>query len=182
MVTKTASTRTATFTVRQVLILLIGWLIPGAAHWRLGRKGEAVVIFLVINLMFVYGLFLGSAVHRFNAADPVRSLLAKGAQMGSGFVYFLAQWVAPQLERWPDGPIRRFAARFAFGQGDHVHVWAEKGHTFTLTAGLLNILMLLRVYDYLSHESSSPSEGQTGSSTESLDLGDERADEGKETA
>lgn len=149
MTAKKVTHSSARLTLRHSAILIGGWLIPGFAHWRIQRKWEAVIVFLVIHFMFIYGLYLGSAIYHFDPSNPIRSLMVKGAQMACGTVYFVSQWFAPQLESWPDGALRRFAERFNFGRGDHVHVWADMGHTYTLTAGLLNLLMILRIYDYL---------------------------------
>ena len=133
------------------VILMLGWLVPGAAHWLIRRRLQAVTVFVIIHFMFLYGLFLGSALYRYNPKNPLPSLLEKAAQMGAGGVYWLGVWTAPQLRDWPEGRLKAFGRRFNFGRGDHRHAWAEKGTTFTFSAGLLNILMVLKVHDVLMH-------------------------------
>ncbi len=39
--------------------VLLTWLVPGAGHWTLGRRGKAVLYFSVITFVYVLGLVLG---------------------------------------------------------------------------------------------------------------------------
>lgn len=150
-------------TARRAGILLLGWLIPGSAHWVLGRRVQALVVFVTVHFMFFYGLFMGSPLHRFDPEAPIRSALEKAAQMGNGLAYWLALWWVPQMETWPDSPLRRLAERSNFGQGDIVHAWAEKGYTFAISSGLLNILLVLKVYDRMFRPRPAPSDPETSS-------------------
>ncbi len=131
--------------------LLLGWLLPGSGHVLNGKTYEGITIFLVIHFMFIYGMFMGSAVFTFHRANPLRSSLEKASQMGVGLVYWIAYYALPKIESWPEGRVKSFARRSDFGRGNTRDVWGEIGYTFTLSAGLLNILMLLRLYHDLQY-------------------------------
>lgn len=160
-------------------ILFLGWLIPGSASWFVNKKIQAIMVFLVIHFMFIYGLFLGSAVYRYDPRTPLQSILEKSAQMGTGVVYWVSLWASEKFREWPDGVIKSFGARYDYGRGDHRHAWSEKGSTFTLTAGLLNILMILKVYDILLHsatEGSPERKGSGGIEVEAVSQGKDESD------
>ncbi len=134
---------------RYIGTLLLAWLIPGSGHLLLRRWGQAIIVFMTVHFMFLYGLFMGSPIHRFRPESPIQSTLEKAAQMCAGSVYWLTAWLLPRMRAWADTPVRRWAERSEFGAGDRIHAWAEKGHVFTLSAGLLNLLMVLKVRDLL---------------------------------
>jgi hypothetical protein len=43
------------------LAAFLGWLIPGLGHWYQGRRAKAVLYFVCIMGVFVYGLYLSSS-------------------------------------------------------------------------------------------------------------------------
>jgi hypothetical protein len=43
------------------LAAFLAWLIPGLGHWYQGRRAKAVLYFVCIMGVFVYGLYLGSS-------------------------------------------------------------------------------------------------------------------------
>ena len=114
--------------VRSALLLfLLAWLIPGAAHFSLGKRQKAYVFALVLPAMFVIGLLLKGRIPPFVLADPLVGLAAV-ANLMAGIPYLLARL-------------------FGAGSGVVTAVTYEYGNTFMIAAGLLNTLVVLDAFD-----------------------------------
>ena len=109
------------------LVCLAAWFIPGAGHFLLRRTQKGVVFLCLLPLMFALGLLLSGRIFPFEANEPL-VLLAALADVGIGLPYFLA-WVA------------------GLGAGTVVAPTYEYGNTYIIVAGLLNMLVVLDVYD-----------------------------------
>ena len=110
-----------------VLVCALGWLAPGAGHFFLRRRQQAFVFALAVWLMFGLGLWLQGRLFPALVSEPLVGLAAL-AQMGMGAVYLVAS-----LGGW--------------GVGE-VTAWTyEYGNTFLITAGLLNVLVVIDAYD-----------------------------------
>ncbi|HUR81680.1 MAG TPA: DUF6677 family protein [Thermoanaerobaculia bacterium] len=108
--------------------MLLAYVLPGAGHFYLGRRARAIAFFIIITLMFVVGVAIDGRLYIFGEArGQVITRLASLASMGSGALYFLA---------WRFGPA-----------GDIRSITFEYGRTFTLTAGLMNLLLVLDCWD-----------------------------------
>jgi hypothetical protein len=113
---------------RAIVSMILAWAIPGGGHLYLGRRGRAIVFFVIVVFMFVIGLSIEGSLYTIaNSRGSWIRLLASYASMGSGFLYFLA---------------RRIGA-----PGNVVSATFEYGSAFTLTAGLMNLLLVLDCYD-----------------------------------
>lgn len=104
-----------------------GWLVPGLGHFMLGRRWRGLIFFAVVMMMFVLGLYWGGELFELRGVD-VLTLLAGAAELGVGLPYF----VADLLGR---------------GSGSVTSVTYEYGYTFLIVAGLLNMLIVLDVFD-----------------------------------
>jgi hypothetical protein len=122
-----ASARASTERGTIVLICLAAWLVPGAAHWWLGRRQKAPVFFLALVTMFVVGLLLRGRIFPFEPSDPLVFLEAV-ANAGLG-----GPWI---LARLMDA-----------GAGTVTAVTYEYGNAFLIVAGLLNFLVILDAFD-----------------------------------
>lgn len=107
--------------------LVIAWLIPGAGHYLLGKRVRAVVFLLLVSVSVAIGCSLGGNLHRILPNEPLTILATIGA-MGMGAPYF----------------ILRYAAGYV---GDVIAPTYEYGTAFLLTAGLMNLLLILDVMD-----------------------------------
>jgi hypothetical protein len=107
---------------------LLAWLMPGAGHLYLGRKGKGAAFFGALLTLFVLGVVMGSRL-RFHAGfdDPLAFLFSL-AQMSLAVPYGLARLLGYDL-------------------GDPTAPTFEYGCTFTAVAGLLNILVMLDAHD-----------------------------------
>ena len=109
--------------------LLLAWVIPGGGHFALGRRTRATVFFVVIMTAFVAGWMLDGNLYRAAPGQPL-TLLGMLACSGVGAPYFLL----------------RFGMDY---RGLVNSPGYEYGTAFLLTAGLMNLLLVLDVWDIL---------------------------------
>lgn len=103
-----------------VLVLLAGWLIPGAGHLMLGKWVRALLLFVSILAMYLVGLGLAGKIYMPNTGD-VLDMLGFAGQIGAGLLYALARI-------------------FGWGATSVVNTLADYGTKFLVVAGLLNIV------------------------------------------
>jgi TM2 domain-containing membrane protein YozV len=114
--------------LRAVVAMALALLVPGAGHFYLGRRRRALAFFTIVVVMFALGLSIeGSLYVVRESRGQILRMLASLASMGSGLLYLVGTAIGPT------GSIR--AATF------------EYGRTFTLTAGLMNLLLVLDAFD-----------------------------------
>lgn len=109
------------------LLLAAAWVIPGAAHFWLGRRQKAAVFFVALMAMFAIGLFLQGQIFAFELSDPLVALAAL-ADMGLGGPWIIARMLG-------------------LGGGVVTAVTWEYGNTFIIVAGLLNALVVIDAFD-----------------------------------
>lgn len=113
---------------RALLSMALALLFPGAGHFYLGRRSLAAAFFAIIGLLFVIGLGVDGALYTLaDSKDSFLSLLASIGSMGSGMLYFAARNFGPQ--------------------GNISSATFEYGRMFTLSAGLMNLLLVVDCYD-----------------------------------
>jgi Family of unknown function (DUF6677) len=110
-----------------VLLALSAWLVPGAGHLWLGRRTKGLVFLVALTGMFAIGLALQGRVFPFESSEPL-VFLAAVADLAIGVPYF-ASWA------------------LGLGQGQVGAVTYEYANAFLIVAGLLNMLVVLDVYD-----------------------------------
>ena len=105
----------------------VAWFLPGAGHLWLARRQKGIVFFVALTSMFGFGLWLEGRLFPFEIAQPLVALAAI-ADLGVGLPYFIAQ-------------------AFGAGRGNVIAITYEYGNTFIIAAGLLNMLVVLDVFD-----------------------------------
>jgi hypothetical protein len=106
---------------------VLAWLIPGLGHIYVKRWRRGLAFFLLIVASIWVGCTLQGNLYRPLANQPL-SVLATFGAMGMGLPYFLL--------------------RSVFGYtGDIVSPGYEYGTAFLLTAGLMNLLLVLDAWD-----------------------------------
>lgn len=111
-----------------ITIGLLAWLVPGAGHYALNEHRRATVIFVVIVLTFLAGLYVGSI----GVIDPVGAKPWYAAQiMNSPVVFLLGRTSA--TGHFP-----------VYGRPNEI------GQIYTSIAGLLNLLCIVNAI-YLAH-------------------------------
>ena len=115
-------------TKRSFIAMLLAYLIPGAGHFYLNRRGRAAAYFCIILFMFVIGLMVEGGLYTLTESrGALLRVLASLGSMGSGMLYF----VAKNLQ----------------AGGNVTSMTFEYGRTFTLTAGLMNLLLVVDCFD-----------------------------------
>ena len=109
-----------TTTLPPALILIAGWLIPGAGHFLLKKWIRGALLFVSIVAMFGIGLALKGKVYAPNTAELLDMLNFVG-DLGTGLLYFIAR-------------------AFGLGQAAVQIAIADYGTKFIVVAGLLNII------------------------------------------
>lgn len=117
--------------MRTAAAMLLALAVPGAGHFFLGRRGRALGFFLVVCAMFAIGLAIDGGLYRlrFEGLLLLRVVAALGS-MGSGLLYGVAYWLGVE--------------------GQLTSQTYEYGRTFILTAGLMNLLLVLDCFDIAS--------------------------------
>jgi hypothetical protein len=114
--------------MRTVTAMVLALALPGAGHFFLGERARGAAFFGIVAFMFLTGLAVDGGIYTVAASrGSLLALLASYASMGSGALYFLTN---------------------ALGlTGDVMSPTFEYGTTFTLTAGLMNLLLVLDCFD-----------------------------------
>lgn len=115
------------FPLRAVLLAVVAWLLPSSGHLLLGKRFRALGFALVLLIAFGLGMRLEGNLYRPVPGQPLSYLATLGA-MGIGAPYFVA----------------RYGADY---QGKPEAQGFEYGTIFLLSAGLMNLLLVLDVWD-----------------------------------
>jgi len=105
---------------KPMLALILGWLIPGAGHFLLGKYIRGGLLFVSILGMFLIGLGMQGKVYMPNTGE-ILDILGFAGQLGLGLLFGLAH-----LMGWG-------ASSVLITTGD----WGTK---FIVVAGLLNLI------------------------------------------
>ena len=109
----------------------LSWLVPGGGHLLLKRTGRGLLLMAAINSMFVCGLMMRGAMFTPQSSDLLTTLINTGGFIGdlaSGVLYLLTVWLG-------------------YSQPDVAGAVHDYGTKFLVTAGLLNILAMVDVFD-----------------------------------
>ena len=109
----------------------LAWIVPGGGHMLLKQRGRAAVIMASVTLMFLFGLYMRGSMFTPQNGDLLTVLINYGGFLGdlaSGILYLLATWLNYNQ---PD-------------MAGHVYDYGTK---FLVSAGLLNILAMVDVYE-----------------------------------
>jgi len=111
---------------RTWIAMILALLVPGLGHFYLGRPARAGAFFGIVLFLFLFGLLIDGRLYTAQQGNFL-SLLATIGSMGAGLPYFVARAARP----W----------------GDVGSITFEHGTAFTLTAGLMNLLLVLDSFD-----------------------------------
>lgn len=109
------------------IVAVAAWLIPGAGHLLLKRWQRALLFCAVIVICAGVGCYLDGNLYRPEKGEPL-TYLATLSSMGMGILYYVLRWGSGY-------------------QGDVVAASYEYGTAFLLTAGLMNLLVVLDAWD-----------------------------------
>ena len=113
---------------RTVTAVVLAFLVPGAGHLYLGRRARAAIFFAIVMVMFLLGIAIDGELYTFARANgSLLRILAALGTAGTGVAYFIA---------------------LAAGvHGDITSITYEHGTAFAITAGLMNLLLVLDAFD-----------------------------------
>jgi TM2 domain-containing membrane protein YozV len=113
---------------RTITAIVLAFVVPGAGHLYLGKRARAITFFLIVVVMFVLGLGIDGDLYTLgHSGGQLLRILASLGSMGSGVMYFIAAGMGVH--------------------GDITSITYEHGTAFTITAGLMNLLLVLDAFD-----------------------------------
>lgn len=110
-----------------LLATAVAWIVPGAGHFLLGRRGRGVAFFLLVTASIAIGWHLDGKLPWQWSGSPLATLATLGS-LGMGLPYF----------------VLRFGLDY---EGVLQAPGYEYGYAFLLTAGLMNLLLMLDAWD-----------------------------------
>lgn len=110
-----------------VVAVLSAWLVPGLGHIYLKRRLRGLAFFVLVIASAFIGVQLEGNLYQVVPGQPLTILATLGA-MGMGLPYFLL----------------RYGLHY---QGNIMGPAYEYGTAFLLTAGLMNLLLVLDAWD-----------------------------------
>jgi hypothetical protein len=140
-----------------LLAAVLAWLLPGAGHWYQGRRSKAMLFFVCIMGIFVYGLYLGEGRVVYASMRPEDRRFPYLCQIGAGlpaapalvqayrvnhhknpipFPVWDNFMVPPSVEKAGDGPTELDDLQ------KRLNRFFELGTVYTMVAGLLNVLVI----------------------------------------
>jgi hypothetical protein len=111
-----------------LVAMLLAWLVPGLGHFYLGRRRTAFGFAAIVILTFLAGLSFQGRLYSVESGQPL-TILATFAIYGAGLLNIAARLLSDN----PGGTI--------------LAVTYEYGCAYLLTAGLMNLLLVLDVFD-----------------------------------
>ena len=135
--------------MRVTIACILAWAVPGAGHFYLGRRVKGLLFLCIILATFMSGLAFNGRVYLANSEQPL-SYLATFANVALGPLDMIGRQASYDrliyvFPRESDRVLYqdildRTRARI-------LAVTHEYGTTFVLTAGLMNILLILDAFD-----------------------------------
>jgi len=135
--------------VSALVSCLLAWLVPGAGHLYLGKRKRGLVFFIVVLATFVLGCLNQGHSYLIDQDQPL-SYLATMTNVATGPMELISRYSTYDrlVYRLPADENSVEAAHLLDTMRQKVkEVSDEYGTTFLLTAGLMNILLMLDAFD-----------------------------------
>jgi TM2 domain-containing membrane protein YozV len=115
----------------RAVAVLLAWIFPGLGHAYLGRRRTALLYALIVTATFLLGLSFEGRLYTIERSQPL-TILATFAVSGTGLLNLAARFLSSN----PGGTI--------------LSPTYEYGCAYLLTAGLMNLLLMLDAWDIAS--------------------------------
>jgi hypothetical protein len=112
---------------RTLAAMLAAYFIPGAGHFYLGYRARAAVFFVIVVVLFTIGIAIDGGLYSPMQGGGLLRILASVGSMGAGALYFITAALGPH--------------------GDLTSITYEYGTAFIISAGLMNLLLVLDTFD-----------------------------------
>lgn len=120
-----------------ILVVASAWLVPGAGHFLVGRKGRAAIIFATVTFTFLIGVLMRGPMFQPTGTGDLLSRLIQTAgfvgDLASGLLYFAATLLG-------------------YGPPDQATHVSDYGSKFLVAAGLLNVLAMVDAYEIATRQ------------------------------
>ncbi len=110
-----------------VMVGALAWVLPGAGHMFLGRRGRGAAFLVLVLIAMGVGLAIDGELPDELSGSPLLIIRTLGC-MGAGLPYFMV----------------RLATDYG---GDPEGSGFEYGKAFIVTAGVMNLLLVLDAWD-----------------------------------
>jgi hypothetical protein len=107
---------------------LLAWVVPGLGHFYLGRRRTGILFAVIVTACFVLGLSFEGRLYTIEQGQPL-TILATFAVYGAGILNLAARALSSNLG------------------GTVLAPTYEYGCAYLLTAGLMNLLLMLDAWD-----------------------------------
>ncbi|HMA18666.1 MAG TPA: DUF6677 family protein [Thermoanaerobaculia bacterium] len=114
--------------VHPAVAALLAWIFPGLGHAYLGHRRTAIAFAAIVTAVFLLGLSFEGRLYTIDRSQPL-TILATFAVSGAGLLNVAARFLSDN----PGGTI--LASTY------------EYGCAYLLTAGLMNLLLMLDAWD-----------------------------------
>ncbi|HEV8609038.1 MAG TPA: DUF6677 family protein [Thermoanaerobaculia bacterium] len=114
--------------IHPAVAALLAWIFPGLGHAVLGRRKTALAYAAIVTAMFLLGLSFEGRLYTIDRSQPL-TILATFAVSGTGLLNIAARLLSDN----PGGTI--------------LSPTYEYGCAYLLTAGLMNLLLMLDAWD-----------------------------------
>jgi len=134
---------------KMALACLLAWVFPGGGHWFLGRRVKSVVFLVLVLMTFFTGLVMQGRVYLANPEQPL-TYLATFANVALGPLDLIGRRVFYEriIYIFPsESDPNLYQEIMRLNRAKILAVTHEYGTTFVLAAGLMNILLILDVFD-----------------------------------
>ncbi len=125
------------------------WLIPGLGHLFLGKKVRAIVFFIIVHCSLTLGLACDGRFFLVDKRQPIMSYLQTITNLAAGpldivgrmYVYGYPAYFLPAFEEPGDDSL---LVKMRERMESSISAY---GTAYLLTAGLMNMLLILDVFD-----------------------------------
>lgn len=136
-------------TKKVFIACLLAWLVPGGGHLYLSKRAKGLIFLVIVLLTFTTGLALQGRVYLANGEQPL-SYLATFANLALGPLDLIGRQASYDriLYMFPSESNRLLYQEILERTRSRIlSLTHEYGTTFVLTAGLMNILLILDAFD-----------------------------------
>lgn len=117
---------------------ILTWLVPGLGHFLLGRRGKGILFFVMITTLYVWGMVLSDFLNVNQERHPIYFI----AEAFYGLATLVAMVATQSLRIESFNPFH------------------DVGLLFTATAGLLNIVVIVDIYETLHPRPAAAAKGE----------------------